>query len=340
MRKPEEIHQQKIDYKEIFFHFWKYKVFFIIAIIGFVAIAYTYNKKATPLYQNHTTIQVKKKAINTFIQKDRVLDDFGRFYGQTNLVDEVEILSSFNLINKALLKMNAQVFYYKIDKNKANQIGLENISEESEEILYNPPFSVKFDLFAEQPIDIPFNIEILSNEEYKLTVKSEGTWMYNYRENKSPGLSTKIDFEETCKFGEVVETENFKIKLLFQDTINEDYADYLYYFTFNNLEFLTLQYLNSLSITPSDENSSVFYVQLMGRSPEKITDFLNYLTYIYQQESINKKNQVVNNTINFIDNQISNISDSLIYTEDRWQDFRSKYKVTDLSFQGKGFLTK
>jgi tyrosine-protein kinase Etk/Wzc len=334
MRKPEEIHQQKIDYKEVFFHFWKYKIFFIFAIVGFLALAIFYIKNATPVYENYTIIQVNKKATNSFIQQDRVLDDFSRFYGHTNLEDEVEILRSFKWINNALLQMNAQVFYYKLDKSTGSEMKPDQITKEAEEILYNPPITVKYDIFKPQPIDVPFKVEILSNEEYKLSVKTDGSWLYDYRENKSPGSSTKSSFEKVCKFGEIVENENFKIKLQLTDTISDDFKKNYYFFTFNHLEYLTFKYLRNLTITPSDENSSVFYIQMKGKSPEKVTDFLNWLTYIYQKESIAKKNRVIDNTISFIDNQISNISDSLIYTEDRWEDFRSKYQVTDLSFQG------
>jgi len=53
---------------------------------------------------------------------------------------------------------------------------------------------------------------------------------------------------------------------------------------------------------------------------------------------LDKKNKVANNTVDFIDSQISEISDSLTLSESKLRDYRSANQVTDLSYQGQQAL--
>jgi tyrosine-protein kinase Etk/Wzc len=66
----------------------------------------------------------------------------------------------------------------------------------------------------------------------------------------------------------------------------------------------------------------------------KITDFLNKLTKVYLEKNLEKKNKKAFSTVNFIDLQISDISDPLSLAENKLQNFRSRNQVMDLSFQG------
>ena len=55
-------------------------------------------------------------------------------------------------------------------------------------------------------------------------------------------------------------------------------------------------------------------------------------------ENLSKKNKIAFSTINFIDSQISDISDSLVISESKLKDYRSANQVTDLSYQGQQAL--
>ncbi|MCE5225674.1 MAG: polysaccharide biosynthesis tyrosine autokinase, partial [Porphyromonadaceae bacterium] len=67
-------------------------------------------------------------------------------------------------------------------------------------------------------------------------------------------------------------------------------------------------------------------------------DFLNNYIQSYLDENLSKKNKIAFNTINFIDSQISEISDSLSISESKLRDYRSTHQVTDLSYQGQKAL--
>ena len=69
-------------------------------------------------------------------------------------------------------------------------------------------------------------------------------------------------------------------------------------------------------------------------------DFLNTLMQVYQEDNLDRKNQYANRTINFINNQLSDISDSLSASEDKLLAFQSLNKVVDLTMQAEQLLTQ
>jgi capsular exopolysaccharide synthesis family protein len=80
--------------------------------------------------------------------------------------------------------------------------------------------------------------------------------------------------------------------------------------------------------------SSIINITYKGENLEKIKTFLNKYLDFYLNANLEKKNKASVNTIQFIDSQISQISDSLNSSESKLRDYRSANQVTDLSFQG------
>ncbi len=73
---------------------------------------------------------------------------------------------------------------------------------------------------------------------------------------------------------------------------------------------------------------------MQGENIGLTIDFLNKYLQSYLDDNLSKKNKISMNTVNFIDSQISEISDSLVRSESKLRDYRSANLVTDLSYQG------
>jgi capsular exopolysaccharide synthesis family protein len=93
-------------------------------------------------------------------------------------------------------------------------------------------------------------------------------------------------------------------------------------------------YSGRLNVGTTSTTSSVVVISSRGSNPMKVTDFLNRLTRVYLEKNLEKKNKQAFNTVKFIDIQIADISDSLMFAENKLQNFRSRHQVMDLSFQG------
>ena len=71
---------------------------------------------------------------------------------------------------------------------------------------------------------------------------------------------------------------------------------------------------------------------------EKDIDFLNALIEVFLAKDLVKKNEEAMRIIRFIDKQLIGISDSLMITERRLQDFRSRNRIMDVSAQGQQII--
>jgi len=79
---------------------------------------------------------------------------------------------------------------------------------------------------------------------------------------------------------------------------------------------------------------------MIGTNPKMDADFLNIHIQKYQNISLDKKNIEASRRIQFIDDQLIGLSDSLLTTETRLQQFRSANRVMDLSVQGQAIIAQ
>ena len=97
---------------------------------------------------------------------------------------------------------------------------------------------------------------------------------------------------------------------------------------------LSQKYLKRLKVEPVSVKSSLIKVSFQGENIGLTIDFLNNYLQAYLDDDLSKKNKIALSTINFIDSQISEISDSLSKSESKLKDYRSSNQVTNLSYQG------
>ena len=106
------------------------------------------------------------------------------------------------------------------------------------------------------------------------------------------------------------------------------------YFEFYHLDLLSQQFLRRIKVEPVSIKSSLIKVSFQGENVGLTIDFLNTYIRNYLDDNLSKKNKIALSTINFIDSQISEISDSLSKSESKLKDYRSSNQVTNLSYQG------
>ena len=95
-----------------------------------------------------------------------------------------------------------------------------------------------------------------------------------------------------------------------------------------------MAYLDQLDIKRLSPLASIISITFRGGNPEKTISFLNSFINSYLEDNLAKKNKIALSTINFIDSQISEMSDSLVLSESKLRNYRSTNQVMDLSFQG------
>ncbi len=82
-------------------------------------------------------------------------------------------------------------------------------------------------------------------------------------------------------------------------------------------------YKQEMNVSLYSEQSTVAIVELLVNNTPKGIQFLNSLTQEYIKENLSKKNHMAQATIDYINNQLDMISDSLTVAEEKLQEFRT-----------------
>ena len=329
MEEQEEIFNDEgsIDFIAIILRMIKYWYFFVISLTIAITAAYFYTKYNASVYESSTTLMIQSDGGKS--SSDRVLEGMDIFSKKKNILNEKIILQSFPTILETIKRLDFKISYYSYN-------GYVNTE------LYNScPYIVEFDTSSLQPLNVYFEIEPVSENEYFIRCEAENLSLYSYQNLKVKSTVKNSIHSKRYKFDDPVKGENFSF------TIRKNkidgigfYPGFKYFFSFNDINQLALKYKSAVQVNELQKGVDVLVISLRDNNVNKITDFLNQLTSVYIARDLDRKNSMANNTIKFIDNQLINISDSLYFAENRLQDFRSSNKIMDMDFQSQQLFTK
>lgn len=293
MKKRED---ETIDIKAFLSKVYQYWPLFALSLFLSLGYAYLYIRYYTePRYNVVSTILIKP---NEKISGFQEIDLFRQDKKKSN---EMAILKSYEMAYKTLLQLEFNVSYF--HKGQLRDV----------ELYQSAPFKVIIDTsFKKQAYNIPIFINIISSNDYKLTI----------------GKSAEI--KQTFTFGDPVKLENLSFTIV---KMEEDLqvADH-YYFKLHDPANLAILYRNKLQVTNSGgKESSILELSTVGNNIQRECDYLNKLTEVYIQTGLDEKNHVASNTINFIDSQLASIASSLNNAETELESFRRNNKVMDIS---------
>ena len=317
--------------KEFIFSALAYKYYYIASFVVFMAIAFMLNK-FSPVVVRVSSIIGPIENKGPSLRGSAALFNGVADYSQVRNIDnDINSLSSFSLVSTTIKDMNLEVGYY-TDKS--------NIFGHPHQIYKGSAYTVNIDKSHLQPINARFFIKIIDDKSYRLRCSEKEATLYNYVDNYIESYKNSVKIDTICKFNETIRNKYFRFSV---SRNKEDYfpdprTENLYYFEFYHQDLLAQQYLRKLKVEPVDTKSSLIKVSFQGENMGLTVDFLNNYLQAYLNEDLSKKNKIALSTRNFIDSQISGISDSLSKSESRLKDYRSSNQVTNLSYQGQQAL--
>jgi tyrosine-protein kinase Etk/Wzc len=334
----EELLKTGTDFQKIINTLLNYKKVYIICVGIAVLLALLINMFSAPKYGNSTTIYYSDQDNNNNLLSSRnSMEGLSFLNTQSDIENELQLITSFTLIREVLLRLNYHVSYYRDYQSYPKKIFKGNVNH-LEEIHSNLPFKIKVDKSHPQVVYSLFKIKIIDKERYVLTSEGENLPLFNYIDNQQLNRIDAYAIHDTLFFNERLQHPYFS----FEVSSTEALAPYTfgneYYFRLFDINHLASSYQKRLSAELVSPQATLIKISLTGGNIEKITDFLNELTDIYLDFNVEKKNKIAMSTIDFIDGQIAEISDSLSKAGDKLENFRSANKVMDLSFQGQEFF--
>ncbi|MDA3781282.1 MAG: polysaccharide biosynthesis tyrosine autokinase, partial [Bacteroidales bacterium] len=235
-------------------------------------------------------------------------------------------LTSFKLTERDLEKLNFDISYFQVGK-------LVDI-----EVYKSAPFIIDFNRSHIQALTKIYVDFIDSNKIYVSSETNE-VFLYNYSNNNFTKKVNDFVINDTISFNEIFENEYLSFKILKNhDFLSRTKNNNNYAFTFRSFESQVREF-HSFEIK-NIEYSSVINLILDGVNINKAKDFLRVLSSEYLLRGVEKENQVAVNTIEFINNQLTDISTSLKESEHKLETYRSTEKVMNIDFQSQQVYNK
>lgn len=295
-------------YLSLFFSNWYWFAFTVF--ISF-SISYAINRWSEKVYTVSSTILIRDdKFAVASSDLTNIFPGTSAFRSQQNLNNEIGILKSFNLNYRVIHELpEFHVEYVAVGKR-----GI------VESRLYNQcPFKVVYDSLAIQKTGQKVSIKILSETRYRLEI-DEGS-----------------DFSQELEFGQRFHEMGYDFSLEIRNkskSIYESGSSNKYYFYFTNLASVANTYRSKLAVSPVEEEASLVRLTVSGSVASQEADYLNKLMSVYIEYGLELKNQIAGQTIDFINAQLKQISDSLRIVEGSLENFRNANKIIDVTREG------
>jgi tyrosine-protein kinase Etk/Wzc len=304
--------------------YWLFKIlqhwyYFIIVAGLFLSAAHIYLRYTQNTYEVSASLILSEDTSSAGLTNGLFTGGIGRGGSSSfqSVEREVAILTSFEIVRETLDSLNFQVSYFKDGKIKEREI------------------------LSESPIDIKLTPGYLQTVE-KLYFSFDGYETYTV---VLGSLEEENSESFNCFFGKPCESETFSFVTQILDSSNIIKYQEPLYAQFKELDRLTVSYIRRIRAGDRLEANRFLPGQIIdlsidGELVEKNTIFLNALSRIFINYTLKEKNKQANNTIKFIDTQLSSIADSLKIAESALEEFRLNKGMIDLSSTGERVLTQ
>ncbi|HEY3369707.1 MAG TPA: polysaccharide biosynthesis tyrosine autokinase [Prolixibacteraceae bacterium] len=301
--------EEKIDFKKIIFLLrrqWKWAILFsTLGIFG----AFVYTKLTPPLYKVSTSVLVPEKSNGLNMKElfNGVIEP-----PKNNIYNQIEIIKSYYTINQTLLNLNWRTSWHA--KNMFIWKGLYK----------QEPFDVQEAPNFINPKGIPIYITSTHGNYYSVLVNGQ-------IDQNNKKIDIKV--EGSGEFGRPFVTKEFNFTLL-KKVNNMETPGGKYYFEFNDLNDAILRYQQILKTVLKDKKSDIIECSIVGEEPLRESEFLNELIRVYTEGKMDFQNEAQRRSLDFINTQLTGISDSLNTAGAKYTEFRSRNSIIDLGAEG------
>lgn len=295
-----------MEWVSAFLHHW---YLFVIGIVISLAVANLINRKWIASYKTSGTMIIEEYRASSSTQA--LMQGFGVQSGYKNVQNQVIMLGSYDLISRVVDSLPQLKVEY-LSKGKFKTRNLYN----------NSPIQIQTRYVAPEAYGLLFKIDIDNNGKYVITVD----------DNKQYD-----DFRLEGQLGEPLSNNLFFIVVNSAYSYSEKRE---MYFRFADKESVVSDFMSRIKFQYVVEGSSVLEISLEGQTPDRDVDFINKLSETFLADNLERKNDAANKTIKFIDEQLSNVSQSLAVSQDQMTAFRKENQILDVSTHAGELLGK
>ncbi|WP_430971652.1 polysaccharide biosynthesis tyrosine autokinase [Sunxiuqinia rutila] len=302
--------EDEINLKRLFFILLqKWCWLLLVTLVGALG-GYLYGKFTPQSYRINTSI---------IAPEDKSVVNLGSLFesempgvGKITINNEIELLKSYTLNHRVVGNLNWRTAWY--ERELLIWKGL----------YAHEPFQVEEGYNGQNVEGVYLNITPMGGNTCRVEVDGTG-FLHNQK--------VEISFSETIVLGQPFQNQFFNFTLHPKEGAM-DYEDKEYRFVFQNSNKQTFCFLDRMQVTQADKLGEVICLTLEGTEPLRNIHYLNELVRVYLDLKLQQQTQTQKRSLEFIDKQLSGISDSLHLAGTTFSEFRSRNQIIDLSAQG------
>ena len=305
----------EIDLKLLFKTILRYK--YIIALFAAVftlfAAIYAYTKPN--IYGSSATIELQEEQ-RGYSSSDALRQAFTG--GGINVQNQIEVFKSRFLANKALENLDLNTRYFTTKNYRQREFYQNSPFIVNHKVLDNFIYGKKFIL---TPIDKEnFNLKIIPTSKWSKKGILAQLGISPFEEYDL------ISYDSNHKYGEEIDTQWFNIKIdQISELLNEEYS-----FSFVHPSAASDVFYRGLNVSQVSELASVLRISIQDTVSARARDLLNSLFKAYLNEEIERKSEVANLSLDFIDNQLEDINKRLKISENNLEVYKETNDVISL----------
>lgn len=273
-------------------------VVLIVAIC--VLAAKRYLKYAVPMYES--TAKIRLADTKEGSPSANLFKDFDVFANANKIGAELEVIKSRVLINNALDSLKFDVSTFRVGKIRKME-------------MYNEaPFIVHYKLKSHYLFDKVVELSILTKDRCTLKMPNGAVVSGSF----GKPIAVKGDTL-------LIEKNETLIKTKPNVKLEDNYE-----FIINSRQKLIEDIQANMDISSIDKEIPVIRINYKSAVPLKAADFVNSLSKAYVDDYIQNKYLSANTTVNFLDNQLKEISEKLESSENDIKDYRDSTGIINI----------
>ncbi len=303
---------ESFDLSKIIGSYTRHWKWFLLSIIGLIAVGFVYLRYAIPQYANAAKIQILEE--NGSNPELSLFKDLNFLSGGGNKVeDELELLNSRSNFIQVANQLGLNIKFYELGNIKDS------------DLYRNTPFKLNFikadSIINNSKANFFINVVSKTNFEFKEDIEGESPEFKSYA------------------FGKVIKTTLGDVVILPKDSNTNGLKGKKYKIEILPLSIIAEYYKKNTVIEQSKEFSNIVNFLLKDAVPERGRDILNSLIHNYNKNAVDDKKKIADKTSSFIEDRIAEIYSNLSSVDQTAQDFKTDRGLTDIASQASLNLT-
>lgn len=278
--------------------------FVVVALLLSAVLSYLYSYKLPDIYGASTQILLKDEDVYDY--QSQVYRSLGYTQSYSDIVNQKRVLTSYDLVDATLSKLDFDISYFIVGRFKTSQE-------------YGTlPFMVEMDVLDPRVYERPFDMQIVDVNTYELSYDRDGELT-----------------KQTFRFDQDAfdPDKKFILRVIRSPYINESTIRKLketdYQFVRHDRNNLVKKYKSRIGVE-NQEFTTILDVTVEDEVGVRAKMFLDTLSKEYISYTLQSEFDINQNTLEYIDRQLSEVSVILERHEDELQTYKQNKDILDL----------